>query len=372
MRPYITKIIAIVILVGAIMGANLLKGSKKKNKPKSDANIPTAFISMAKNENVAVNILENGRLSAKHKIDLYSEVEGLMEQTSGEFKAGEYFSKGEVLVKIKSNDFYANLQAQKSILQNLITAILPDLKSDYPEAYDKWNNYLRSFDIEKPISPLPEPTSEKEKYFLTGKNIYTTYYNTKNLEITYNKYILRAPYSGVLTEALVTPGSLVRKGQRLGEFIDPSVFELELALSKELIHSIKIGTPVTVTNPENREQSWNGKVTRINGKINSTTQTIQVFVQLKGETLKEGMYLEANIAGKEQVDAIELQRNLLIDNRKLYAVDKDSLLFLTPVQVLHKTRTTAIVQGVEDGTWLVQRAIPGAYSGMKVTIKTAE
>jgi len=369
MRPYITKFLAIALLVGAFFGAGLLRDSKKKNKPKSAENTTTAFVLKAKNEVVPVSIIENGRLSAKYKIDLFAEVQGIMESTSKEFKPGVRFVKGEVLVKIKSDDYFANLQAQKSVLQNLITGMMPDMKMDYPKAHDKWDLYLKSFDMNKAVAPLPEPASDKEKFFVTGKNIYTTYYNTKNLEIVYNKYILKAPFDGILTEALVTPGSLIRNGQKLGEFINPSVYELELAIAKGLIDAVYMGTEVTVINPENTSQEWLGTVSRINGKINPSTQTIQIFVSINGDGLKEGMYLEADIVGKARVGAIEVSRNLLIDNEKLYGVNSDSVLFLSNVNVVHKSRSTVIVQGIADGSWLLAKPIPGAYPGMKVMVK---
>ena len=203
----------------------------------------------------------------------------------------------------------------------------------------------------------------------TGKNIYTSYYNTKNLEIIYSKYTLTAPYNGVLTDALVTPGTLVRIGQKLGEFISPNEYEMELAVSKDLIHAVTIGKEVLVTNPENRQQTWKGKVSRINGRVNPSTQTVQIFVELIGSDLKEGMYLEADIEGKERLDAIKLSRNLLIDENKMYVVTKDSTLHLTNVEVVHKSRDHVIIQGVDNGDWILSRPIPGAYVGMKVLVK---
>ena len=369
MRPYITKIIAVLIVVGAVFGAKALIDSKKKKKAITTVNLPAAFVLKAKNEIVPVSIIENGRISAKYKIDLYSEVQGLMEVSKKEFKPGAAYRKGEVLVKIKSEDFYANLQAQKSVLQNLITAMMPDLKLDFPEAFVKWDTYLKSFDMNKSIAPLPEPTSDKEKFYITGKNIYSTYYNTKNLEIVYSKYHLTAPFDGILTEALVTPGSLIRNGQKLGEFINPSVYELEIAISKDLIESLKVGTDVTVVNPENNSQQWNGEISRINGKIDPSTQTIQLFVSISGSDLKEGMYLEANITGEGRIDALEVDRNLLVDNTKLYVVNLDSSLTLTDVNVVHKTRSTVVVKGVEEDVWLLMKPIPGAYPGMRVSVK---
>jgi multidrug efflux pump subunit AcrA (membrane-fusion protein) len=369
MRPYITKIIAVIIVVGAVYGAGLISDSKKKRKAISSTNVPAAYVMSAKNETIPVSIIENGRISAKYKIDVYAEVQGLMEMGQKEFKPGASYKKGETLVRIKSDEFYANLQAQKSVLQNLITAMMPDLKLDFPKAFNKWDAYLTSFDINKSIAPLPEPMSDKEKFFVSGRDIYTTYYNTKNLEIIYAKYQLKAPFDGILTEALVTPGSLIRNGQKLGEFINPNEYELEIAISKDFVGALRVGTDVLVANPENESQQWNGKVSRINGKIDPSTQTVQLFVSIKGDDLKEGMYLEASITGEGRIDAIEVKRNLLIDNTNLYTVNEDSVLVLSTINVVHKSRSTVVVQGVEENSWVLLKAIPGAYPGMKVSVK---
>lgn len=369
MSKHVTKIIAVLLIAGSIFGAGKIIDSKEKKKPVNNENIPTASINIAKNSIVPVSIIESGLLSATYKIALFAEVQGVMQSTTKEFKPGATFSKGEVLVKIKSDDYYANLQAQKSVLQNLITSILPDLKLDYPDAYSKWDTYLRDFDMEASLKELPNPSSDKEKFFLTGKNLYTTYYNTKNLEIIYNKYILTAPYSGVLTEALATPGSLIRNGQKLGEFIDPTKYELALSISRVLISSVVIGKEVLVTNPENPNQSWTGKVSRINGKVDTETQTVQVFVALNHDNLKEGLYLEARIDGQEKLNAIELPRNSLVDGNKVYIVTTDTTLQLQQIEVVHKTRKTIIVQGIEDNTQVLAQPIPGAYIGMKVILK---
>ncbi len=369
MRPIITKLIAVLVLAGGFFLMKALTNSKKKNKPSTAVSISKAFVMQAQNDTVPISIVENGKLSAKYKIDLFAEVQGVMQTASKEFKPGARYSKGEVLVRIKSDDFYANLQAQKSVLQNLITSMLPDLKLDYPDAYPHWDNYLKSFDMSKSIADLPEPQTNKEKFFITGRNIYTTYYNTKNLEIVFQKYSLTAPFDGILTEALVTPGSLVRNGQKLGEFINPSQYELELAVSKTLIRSIKIGQEVSVTNPDNESESWVGKISRINGKIDPATQTIQIFVLLNGADLREGMYLEANIFGQEKLNALEIPRNLLVDGSNIYVVNSDSILTLASVEVAHKSRTSVIVHGIKNSTWVLAKPIPGAYAGMKVTVE---
>jgi multidrug efflux pump subunit AcrA (membrane-fusion protein) len=355
------------LIAVALFIASRLANSKKNRPVNDDKVVQTVFTETVKNSTIPITVVESGRLVAKDRIELFAEVQGVMETTRNEFKTGATYRKGEIMVKIRSEDFFANLQSQKSNLLNLITSILPDLRLDYPEAFPKWDAYVRDFDIQKPTPKLPDTSSDKEKFFITGRNIYTTYYNVKNSEITYRKYNLRAPYNGILTNALVTPGTLVRPGQRLGEFIDPSVYELEVSISKTMIPSLSIGGKVEIRDTESINQSWTGKIIRINGKVDQTTQTIKVFIEVKGEELREGMYLEALIEGERKQNAYEINRSLLVDESKLFIV-KDSVLNLVNIQPLHFNQKTVIISGLNDGDEVVTRIIPGAYDGMAVQI----
>ncbi len=368
MRKAINVVLGIAIVIGAVFGAKAIIAGKKKRKPKNEKVVPTVFVEQVNNASIPINIKESGRLMAKRRLEIFAEVQGVMEGTGKEFKPGKTYRRGETLVKIRSTDYYANLQAQKSVLQNMITSILPDLRLDYPKAYQRWDAYLKDFRMDRPIQPLPEPTSDKEKFFVTGKNIYTTYYNTKNLEIIYQKYTLRAPFSGILIESQVNQGTLIRPGQKLGTLIDPKLFELEVSVSKSLIPSLSVGQTVSVIDPVNTTLRYEGKIGRVNGMVNTGTQTVQVFIEVKGADLKEGMYLEAVVNGKEKENAFEIERSLLVDNNKVFAIN-DSVLIMHPVKVVHKTQNTVVVEGLPQGAQILRKSVPGAYSGMQVKIQ---
>jgi len=312
MRKSITIILGLILIVVGFFISKSLSETKKPVRRSPEKLAPTAFTAIVKNGNVPIVVTESGRLNAKNRIELFSEVQGVMESTNKEFKPGSRYKKGETLVHIRSADFEASLRAQKSTLQNMITSMMPDMRLDFPEAYSKWDKYVRDFDMNKPTRKLPQVTSVKEKFFVTGKDIYTTYYKTKNMEIVLSKYRLHAPFDGILTDALVTTGSLIRQGQKLGEFIDPTSYEMEVSISKSLLSTMAIGKKVRVSDPDNADHSWEGTITRINGKVDINTQTIQIFIELKGKLLKEGMFLEAQIDARREPNALELPRNLLV------------------------------------------------------------
>ncbi len=338
----------------------------KKARPKPPKTVKTVFVDTVQNTTIPIVISANGNLRALRRVELYAEVQGVLRQGNKLFKPGQHYRKGENLIRINASEYYATVQSQKSNLYNLITSIMPDLRLDYPNAFPKWQAYLNNFDIEKSISKLPESSSEQEKYFITSRNIISNYYNVKNLEERLSKYNLRAPFSGVLIESLVTEGTLVRNGQKLGEFIDTSVYELEVAINKSYSDLLKIGESVTLNNLE-KTKFWTGKVSRINGSVDQTTQTISAYIEVKGNDLREGVYLEADLNARNEENAILISRKLLIDESQVFIV-KDSVLDLIPVKPVYFSDKDVVIKGVPNNTLVVSRTIPGAYAGMLVKI----
>lgn len=366
MRKGISIVLALLLIAGSVLLANYLIDNKQKPRPKFDKIVKTVFTETVTNTTIPILITTNGNLDAKNKIELFSEVQGVLVPNLKDFRQGTSFKKGEIILKINSDEFYANLQSQKSNLFNAITAIMPDIRMDYPEEYDKWEAYIQNFSITKPIEKLPLTNSDKEKFFISGRGILTTYFNVKTLEVKFEKYTLRAPYNGILTEALVNTGSLIRSGQKLGEFIDPTVYEIAVSVKSQFRDLLKIGKKVSVFNLE-KTVSWEGQVIRINGKVDAATQTIKAFIQVSGKDLKEGQYVEVVLEAKAEENAFEVSRNLLVDNAKLYVV-KDSMMDLIQVNPVFENKNSVVIKGLENGTQLLSKPVPGAHAGMLVKI----
>ncbi|WP_350293008.1 HlyD family efflux transporter periplasmic adaptor subunit [uncultured Croceitalea sp.] len=367
MRKILISVLAGVLIIGgSIFAAKYIINSKENRRPKPKKVVKTVFIDTVKNGLVPIIVSANGNLVAKNRVELYSEVQGVFRRGSKLFKTGQEYKAGQRLISIDASEYYANVQSAKSNLYNLITSIMPDLQLDYPEYFSKWQEYLANFDLEKTTPRLPEISSDKEKYFITGRGIFSSYYNVKNLEQRLAKYTIKAPFSGILTEALVTEGTLVRAGQKLGEFIKTDVYELEVAISKTYADFLEVGKEVSLTNL-NKTQAYLGRVVRVNGRVEQASQTITAYIEVQGDNLKAGQYLEANLTAKSEKNAIQINRSLLIDNSQIYVV-RDSILDLISVSPVYFTDKKVVLKDVPDGETIVSKPVAGAYAGMLVKV----
>jgi len=364
MRKIVLSILGVLIIVAAVFVAKMIIDSKTSSRPKVEKVVKTVFVEQVQNGTIPIVVPANGNLRAKNRMELYAEVQGVFRGGNKLFRTGQKYNKGESIIWIDAAEYAANVQSAKSNLYNQLTSIMPDLRLDYPDIFPKWQAYLTGFDMAKTTPVLPLMTSEKEKFFISGRGILTTYYNVKNMEQRLLKYRISAPFKGVLTDALVTEGTLIRAGQKLGEFINTEVYELEVSISKNFSDLLKIGEQVQLTNLD-KTKNYNGKVIRINGSINQATQTIKAFIEVRDSNLREGMYLEANLNANEETNAIEVDRNLLMENNQIFIV-RDSILDLIDVNPVYFSDKKVVLKKIPDGTTILSKPLMGAYTGMLV------
>ncbi|MCB0641940.1 MAG: hypothetical protein KDC44_09890 [Phaeodactylibacter sp.] len=122
---------------------------------------------------------------------------------------------------------------------------------------------------------------------------------------------------------------------------------------------------------EDVDGEWQGTVKRISDQVEATSQTVKIFIAANGNGLKEGMYLRGQISTPPIPNAIEIPRDLLVNNSELYEIIGDTLLELHEVEPVQIRENTAVVRAVHDGQLLLKNLFPNIYSGMKIKVKKA-
>ena len=364
MRKIILALLGVLLIIASVYVSKLIISNKNTIRKAPPKVIKTVYVDTVLNSTIPIIIPANGNLIAKRRLEIYSEVQGIFKPASKLFKPGEKYNKNEIFITINNTEYYSSVQSAKSNLYNSIVSIMADLRLDFPDIYPKWQDYIKSFDLDKTTPKLPKMSSEKENYFITGRGIVSNYYSVKNLEERLTKYTIKAPFKGILTESLVTEGTLIRNNQKLGEYIDPSIYEMEVSLGKNYASLLKIGENVQLNNLENTKK-YTGKISRINGSVNTDTQTIAVFIEIKNSSLKEGMYLEAKINAKNEPNAIEINRSLLLDENKIFIV-RDNVLDIMEVTPTYFSETKVVLKNIPDKTIILSNPFPGAFVGMSV------
>ncbi|MHA7128618.1 efflux RND transporter periplasmic adaptor subunit [Algoriphagus namhaensis] len=313
-----------------------------------------------------VNELISGRVIAKNQTQLYSEVQGLILPTTLSLKAGTQFKKGDVLVSIDSEEFGLNLKSQKSAFLNALTGIMPDLKADYPDNFQAWLDYLEGINLDEPLADLPESKSKSEKFFLTSRGIYTSFFGLKAQEERLRKFTIYAPYDGVVTQSLVDEGSLVNPGQPLGTVISINDFELEAGVSLRVGAQLEIGEKVLFTSNE-VAGSWTGTVKRIVGAVDPQTQNIPVYFQVSGKEIIPGMYLQGTYASASFLDVYVLPSAALGRDQAVLLLDSD-VIVSKPVETVEIFQDSTLVRGLNENDLVILNQFVQPMAGKKVAL----
>ncbi len=363
LRKIILAILGIVIVVVSVMLSGVIIDSKPVYGSRSKNSIKEVYTQEVVNQTIKTTVPANGVLVAYQRVTLTSRVQGVLEQIDPLFKAGQTYQQGTLVYQIDDADYRASVRAARANFLSLLTSILPDLQLDFSSEFDQWSSFLSQFSVEQPVPEFPQ-MSDKLKLFISGKGVLSSYYNLQNMEQNLAYYRFRAPFTGVLIDAQMTEGSLIRPGQQMGVFIKTGLYELAVQLPKTYVDFISEGSKVVLHSLDGNQQ-YSGTINRINAAVDAQTQSVQVFILVEDDSLREGVYLNAQLDGIAIDQAFSVKRGLLNENQQLFIVE-DEILKLKQVEVLYYTETHAIVRGIEDGVKLLAIPVLGAYEGMEV------
>lgn len=355
-------IVIILGFVGFFGFSNMFEAPKRKSELQKRKLVNVVEV---ENQSNTAQLQITGKLQAKERIELFAEVAGILKKANKDFKTGVAFNKGELMVFIDDEEASLNLIAEKNNFFNGIINLLPDIKLDYPDAFEKWQSYANSIEFIKPLPQLPDIDDLKEKNFVSANNIFQSYYRIQSQESRLSKYKISAPFDGVLANVSIQQGTLVRTNQKLADFIQTDVFELVGSVSYNEQLKVKVGAKVELLVP-NKTSALHGTVVRKSPDINPQTQSIDLFVEVSDNSLFEGQFVKAFAQLGEVDSSYVLQRKLINELNEVFIL-KDSLIEIINVEIVHMQGNEVIVKGIPNNTLILLDRLNDLYPGMPVT-----
>ena len=367
MKLYSKIGIPVMILLGGfllMMGLLSLKTEPSKRTPELKPKIvETATVKLGP---VATEITAYGRVASAQPVTLYAEVSGTLEAGDVPFQPAQSFSEGDLILKIDDRQAKLDLNSRKSDLMTALANVLPEIKVDFPQQYQVWQDYFNSCQFDTAIDSLPETDNPKIKLFLSRFNVYSLYFGVRDLEILLDKHYFRAPFDGSIVSAELRVGSTARNGTHLGEIINLEALEVAVPVAADDIQWIDRTRPVSFTSTEIAGR-WTGKIVRIGSAIDSRTQTVDVFMNIdnnQSAPLLNGAFLEAHFLGRYVENGFAIPPRALYEDRFVYVIE-DGALQRREVVILRREINQVILDGgVNTGDTLVTEIMQGVAPGM--------
>ena len=376
MSPLLQKVLrllagVLILFVGFFMMQSLIGMKQSPSVTLPETMARPVRTTVVFNTQVTPKVPVEGRVQAWNRIDLFAEVNGVLSLMGEDFREGKSFKEGEIILNLDDSESRSNLTSARSVYLQLVTGMLASIQVDFPERIEIWEQYVESIDVTKALPSLPTPESKREEYFIVNRGVQASFYSIKASEERVSKFTVRAPFDGFVAQALVKPGALVRAGQPLGLFVGTDVYEIQTAVHSRYLATIKIGDKV-IFHDENDLVVAEGKVDRIAGNVNASTQSATVFCKVRAsenrqDQMRDGRYLSGFIESSEIENAFEIQRNLIDGEEKVFVVNSNELAKMSVVQEFRSIETS-IVSGMPNGTLILSDPVTGAYLGMPVSV----
>ena len=367
----IGSVVGIVIL-GIIIMLVLGSAEKESNKREVEPEVRLVETQSVNFEDLILEIEGNGVIESKKTLNVVSEASGPVLFAKNDLKDGTFVRLEELILEVDSREIENSLYTLRSEFLNSLALVLPEIKIEDPQTYEKWYNYFVNLDIHQTTHELPDISGSQEKIKLSTRSVFSKYYALKNQEILLSKYKIIAPFTGYIKSNGIVEGSFVSRGTPLFTLSDAVNVEISVPLLVEEVNLINFSTPpnVKIFPDKHEEEIIYGKIYRKETLLNRNSQTLNVYVSFTNGKLNSyflpGNYVKVKIDGMKLKDVAKIPR-FVVDNQSLVNTVEDGKLARRKVELIAIQGNDAIIKKTDtDDMKIITTILLKPLVGMKV------
>lgn len=174
-----------------------------------------------------------------------------------------------------------------------------------------------------------------------------------------SKTTIRAPFTGRVTERVISVGQHVRPGESLFTLTDFDPLIARIFLPERDVLTLKEGREVRMTLRASNEVVFSGRIRQISPVVDTSTGTVKVTVEAvrPPDAVRPGAFVTVDIVRETKPNAVRVPREAVI--REL----RDAHIFIVEGD---KARRRDLTLGLEEGEFI--EALTGVKPGDKVIV----
>ena len=324
-----------------------------------------------------IKIKSTGTTTPITQTVLTSEVGGEVIYRSKKFSEGSSVISGEILAKIDDTDL--QLQYKNALLQLASAEVQFAVQQAEAEiAQEAWDQVGKG---------VPQELTTKKPQLKQAKAaLEVAKAQVQSAEKKLNKTEITAPYTGRIQNINIDLGSTIIPGQPVGSMYTSNEIEVTLSVKDSDLQFLDIPMDGRKLNPDQKSivvikslykgemQEWAGNLERVDGVIDPMTRMIKLIANFKNNFIEEtkpilpiGLFVEAEINGKQLEDIFMIPNSALTPNDELLFLNQDDALEIRKVSVLTKMKNHILVkEGMKAGERVVVSKLSIATNGMLV------
>ncbi|MFQ5823282.1 MAG: efflux RND transporter periplasmic adaptor subunit [bacterium] len=309
-----------------------LKKDNKKESKNEEELIPVEAMAV-KTGDISSFILLSSNLETEKMTDVYSRVQGLVENIF--IEEGKYVKKGQALMELEADE-YALEEAKARV--------------DYEQ---QKNLYERSEAMYKK-QLLSKEEFEQAKFAMEAKKIQ---WQQAKLNLDYTK--ITSPISGVVGERLRRPGDRIQPSDKLFTVINTKEMIAVVHVPEKEIGTIAKGQKAYITSQHLKGERFSGWVKRVSPVVDPESGTFKVTIGIrnKNNRLRPGMFVNAHII-------TDTHRNTVLIPKTAIIYESENMhIFVIRDSIAHKITLKAGYQDYEK-----VESLKGINAGEKVIV----
>ena len=377
----------IVVLASAGLGYYLIATRPDPQRRRPPAMQLVVDAMRLKHQTYSVEIHSQGTVKPRTESTLIPEVSGQIVQISPAFRTGGFFETGDILVTIDPSDYQAAVTVTEATLAQA-EANLEIEKAQSAQALANWQRLGNGED--------PSPLVLREPQLAEATAIVASAKATfEKARRDLDRTRIKAPYAGRVLEQQVDVGQYVTPGTMLAQVYAVDYVEIRLPLTNEDLAFLDLpeqyrGEQLPENHPPQpavslrgrvggKETTWNGVIVRAEGAIDTRSRQLFVVAQVDdpyGRTesgnppLKVGLFVEAEIDGRDLHDVFVIPRSALRNGREVLLIDEAKTLRRREIDLVWADEDRVIVrEGLLPGELLCVTPLAYAADGALVNPK---
>ncbi len=377
----------LILLVGALLVFALfaLKPAPRK-MPVQEPMPPQVAVIFAKPQTQSLTVSSQGTVAPKREIDLVTQVAGKVRKVNDKFLSGGFFKAGETLIEVDDQDYqFALVRAEARVAES--RQLLATEKGRAYQAKREWRD-LGNAEANNLFLRVPQLAAAEA-------NLAATIADKEKAQLDLERTKVTVPFDGRIRETSVDLGQYVSPGTRVARVYDTSAAEIRLPLTDKQAALVDLplgfqgddknpGPSVIISGVIGGERyQWQGRVTRTDASIDvnsrmyyAVTEVLNPFVESAERVqvpLIVGLFVDAEISGREIADVITVPRRALFKNNQIYLLDEANRAQLKTVRVLATTRDEAWIKGeIAEGDSIIISGQNFILPGLEVSPQPAQ
>jgi len=270
-KRMILMLLALTLVLGGIFGFKIFQGMMIK-KYMAAAGAPAQTISTIKaaTQEWQSHLDAVGSIHAINGADLSSEIAGIIETI--DFESGAEAKEGQILAHLRAEDDIAKLNALQAVAK------------------------LAELTFERDQKQLKAQAVSQAVVDTDIANLANAGAQVAQQQAIVDKKTIRAPFNGRLGIRQINLGQYLNPGTPIVTLQQMDPIYIDFTLPEQALSQIEVGQKAVARLDNDEKQSFEGKITAINSKVDEATRNIQVRATFKNpdEKLLPGMF--ANVA----------------------------------------------------------------------------